>query len=242
MEVVENILKATYETVKLDTHSKSDGYFTIIQIKSENTFFLDFEQNIYKDVKLFINEYIQSVQLEEHGYDSIDVNKILLAIDAVRGIRAKHQLCNFLLRALRGGNYDDLISIVEKRKRKYYFYLKLRERRVKSFLQAIFTLSSYSLLSIIITIFFLSLITLLLIQDAPIDTFALFSFKYENFCDNHIVNQFLNIWAKPFGLAEEFKIIPLNPFGIILLILLKMLYLIFIVNYLMEKAKEGMKT
>ncbi|SHJ20918.1 hypothetical protein [Flavobacterium terrae] len=236
------ILNSAYQQINTDGNTiDSNVYFTIIQIKKDNPSLGNYEQSIYKDIKLFITAYLESTHQEDFGYDFIDLDKLHYAIDAEQTNRARYQLCYFCARALKSSNHEELAESILKRAKKFQILIEFEKKGFLNYWKALLILSAYNFFTIFLTIIFLSLFTLILVQDAPIEWFELFSFEYEQFSPNKLFNAFLNIWAKPFGLAENFKVIPLNVRGIIILILLKILYIVFIVNYLLEKTKEVIK-
>ena len=101
-------------------------------------------------------------------------------------------------------------------------------------------ISSYNFFTILLSLFILSLFGLLIEQNSIFNCFGLFNFEYESFCKIEILNQFMNIVAKPLGLAENFKIIPLNVFAVFMLITFKCIYLGIVVNFMFAKIKDNL--
>jgi hypothetical protein len=120
------------------------------------------------------------------------------------------------------------------------FELTLCEKKWYSWIKAILVISTYNFFSILLSLFFLSLIGMLLMQSCFIDAFGIFNFEFDVFSENQIINEFLNIIAKPLGLAENFKIIPKNAIATLLLIFFKCIYLLIAVNFMFEKIKDNL--
>ena len=49
--------------------------------------------------------------------------------------------------------------------------------------------------------------------------FELFEIRYHNFAESFYLNHFTNTLSYLFGIESEFKIIPLNSFGVVLAVL-----------------------
>jgi hypothetical protein len=238
---IENLIKDSYNDIKSkDTNLKSEIYFSIIQIKSENPDFVNIEQSMYKDIKLFILNYVNSVEKKDFGYDFIDIKKIITSIELETSSNAKYELYSFSIRLLKSKNHDNLIDELLKKRVLAKFELTLCEKKWYSWIKAILVISTYNFFSILLSLFFLSLIGMLLMQSCFIDAFGIFNFEFDVFSENQIINEFLNIIAKPLGLAENFKIIPKNAIATLLLIFFKCIYLLIAVNFMFEKIKDNL--
>lgn len=238
--VIKDILNKAYEAIsENDTNKNYEACFSIIQIKKENIELLNHQQSIYLDIKHFIDNYIISASFRDFGYDNLDLNKIYFAINSENSIEAKYELINHTTRKLKLYYYDDLAEEIKLKKLKLKLELILKKKRITKYFEALLILTSFNLLSIFISLFILLLVILALMQNAFIEKFELYEFTYESFSKNDLLNQLLNVMAKPIGLAENFKIKSLNEISIILLILLKSLYLLIVSNYLYVKIKEN---
>lgn len=239
--VIQSILEHSYSGLedKL-VQQKSEIYYSILQIKKENIEYKDVFQSIYIDVKCFVINYINSVEQKDFGYDFIDINKIINSIEVEDSANARFELYSFAIRLLKSMNHDELVEPLLKRRILSNFDLTISGKGVFNKIKALFIISTYNFFSIFMSLLLISLIGLLLEQDSMINCLGIFEFRYESFSNVKLLNQFLNIVAKPLGLAENFKIIPLNVFAVILLIIFKCLYLAIVVNFMFSKIKDNL--
>ena len=219
---------------------QSEIYYSIIQIKKENPDLCNYSQSIYIDIKKFIKNYFDSVEEKDHGYDFIDTKKIINSVEAEYVPSARLELYSFTIRLIKSKNQDELVDEINKKRILTKFEFILHKKSIFKYPEGVFLISSYNIFTIAISLFLLSLVGVIIVQEAPLKYFELFSFEYENFCKIDPVNQFLNIIAKPLGLADKFKIIPLNVSGVFLLITFKLIYLSIVVNFLYEKVKDNL--
>jgi len=235
------ILDSAYLQANATIGIDSEVYFTIIQIKNEEPNYKNYSQSIYKDIKLFISSYIDSLQQEDFGYDFIDLDKLCVAITMEKSNAARFELVNYCIRKLKSSNHDELADKIIDKRTWFKFLKTIEERKIGSYFDAILIISAYNFYTILTTMLILSCLTTIMLQNAFFKIFELYSFEYEKFSNNENFNKILNIWAKPFGFAEKFKVIPLNEIAVILLIVLKITYFVFIANYLLEKTKQIIK-
>lgn len=238
---IEELLENSYIGIsEKETNQKSEIYYSILQIKNENRDFCDLEQSIYKDIKKFIINYIDCVEEKDFGYDFIDINKIINSIEIETSPNARIELYSFSVRLLKSKNHDELVDKLLKKRILSKFEHTLCDKSWYNGIKALLIISSYNFLTILLSLFVLSLFGLLIEQNSIFNCFELFNFEYESFCKTEILNQFLNIVAKPLGLAEKFKIIPLNIFAVFMLIIFKCIYLGIVVNFMFAKIKDNL--
>jgi hypothetical protein len=137
-------------------------------------------------------------------------------------------------------NHDELITPLLRKRTIARFHLTICNKSFLSKIKAIFIISSYNFFSIFLSLVVLALVGLLLEQDSIFKFFGIFEFVNERFSETKLLNQFLNIIAKPLGLAENFKIIPLNVFAVLVLIIFRCLYLALVVNFMFSKIKDNL--
>lgn len=236
---IKQIIESSYKEIeKSSEDQKSNLLFNIIQIKSENRQFEKINNSLYIDIKCFIECYINSLNNEDYGYDVVDLKKIEIAIKSEKSKSAKYELSEFCIRCLKSNNHESLVDKFKIKNLKFKFFSTLEKPGIINFFKSILILTSFNLLSLFITVSFLVSLTILLLHEAYIPCFELYQIKYDAFSTNLMINKLLNVIAKPFGIAENFKLIPQNEYAVLLLIFLKSLYLIFIGNFIIERFKE----
>ncbi|MBS7788052.1 hypothetical protein KIH23_12160 [Flavobacterium sp. CYK-55] len=237
------LIQATYSQLQnqtLDTN-KSQLYFTIIQIKKDNRFLENESQTLYKDVKCFILSYIHGSKQEDFGYDVIETKKINFAIKTVLSHSARYKLAVFCLSELKSCFYDDKVDEFKSDVNWYRLRMSIDRNGISKYWHGLLQFSGLNFWTISLTLIASISLCVLFLRDAIHPFFELYEFKFESFVKNDFANKFLNILAKPLGLAENFIIKPLNVYGLLILIFIKILYLIFIVNFLLERVKDYTK-
>lgn len=228
------VIKELYSKVSdaLDGN-KVDLYFAIIQLKNADPNLRNIKQSKYIDIKCFINFYIRSRVKRDFGYDIIDANKIIRAIDFSDSPKEKHELYIWTIRILKKNHFESESEYISLRIRQIKLEIILSQRKsLVCYAKAFMHLTSYNFWTIFITLLFLFTLSYLLLLPAFDDRFVLFDIKYQIYSSNFYFNHFLNMLAKTFELSRDIKIIPQNWLGVLLLVLLKAFYLIFIINYL----------
>ncbi len=220
-----------------NNHLKAGLYFSIIQIKKEEPSLRDIGNSIYIDAKKFISIYIRSIEERDLGYDIIDVNKIIKCINIVGDKQEKLLLAQKAYRLLKIGGFDE----ESKRLRKTVNEKKTSLLRSKPFslnkcIKLLLHLSTYNIFTIILTSLFLFLISFIILLPAPFSSWEVYDITYHKYSEVFIVNHFINILTNIFSIKNKFNVETNSILGVFLIIVIKLLYIIFIANYLYKKV------
>lgn len=218
---------------------KAELLFSIIQLKSIKTSCYNLEQSIYCDIKSFIIAYITSIENRDYGYDKINTQKFITAVKASSNSKEKYELLLFLNRLLSKHGLQEECKNLK-------CELNIAKKQVildfdsgfKKWMRLLLHYTSYNVSAIILTLIIVYLVSTILFLPTNNINISLFSITYDHYSNNHLVNHFLNTLGGVFGIKDEFKVIPINPIGLSLLVLFKLFYIIFIINYLYKRSLE----
>ncbi len=87
------------EDDKLPPRFKLEVYYSLIQIKIENESLFD-QLTLRKDLKNFLSTYIESCEISQFGYDTIDLSKIFDVVESLGDDDIKYNFYKFGYRKL----------------------------------------------------------------------------------------------------------------------------------------------
>jgi hypothetical protein len=233
----ERALKKLYTTYNdSKTFHRSEILYIILQIKKEDDNFKSYKQSLYLDIKKFIKFYIKSTDKKDYGYDKLNVEKIIKAIETSSSEKEKYELSLYASRLINlNGLEAELIEFT-----KYLNISKTKSLKkdtsLSSKIRLISHVASYklsSIVSILIVVFFLSYLIFL---PSKVELFQIFRMDYSNYADGFYLNHFLNLFSLAIGIESKNIIIPLNGFGVFVLAILKLAYILIILNFLYQKT------
>lgn len=209
--------------------------FTIVNIKSENIHFINYKYPLYVEIKNFINEYINSVENRNYGYDMIRIDKISRAIECTSIYREQYELSLYAARLLQINGFEAEIVELKPKVDKYKTKVLKLNTSVTGRIRLFSHLCSYNLFTVFLILLFVFFISNLIFLPAPTESMTLFHINYMDYASNFYLNHVLNIFSLAIGLQSEQIVVPLNGWGVIVYALLKCAYILLIVNYLYQK-------
>ncbi|MFN8229484.1 MAG: hypothetical protein U0V03_01045 [Bacteroidia bacterium] len=205
------------------------------------------DDSIYLDLKYFFKIYIKTVEEKDNNYDKISLNKIAIKLHGME-LNQKISLLNIFRRELLINHYTENITECDKliQRTKLLIYCKElsfenKLKSIKNIIRIVAIWSSDSLrnLAVCFIIFFLS--SSLFFLEAPNQGFHTINYETETFCTSPSINFFLNLLTLFFDLEHGMKIEAVNAFGVLQIILGKIIYLGILINFLVKKASEFIK-
>jgi hypothetical protein len=73
---------------------------------------------------------------------------------------------------------------------------------------------------------------------APIDSLAILEVSYEIYTQNSLLNHIMNVFALFADLDNELKVEPIGLFGLMIIIIGKLLFITFIINFFYYKISD----
>lgn len=191
----------------------------------------------YKDFKKFIEYYIEVVKLSDYGYDNLNhskIEKLLNLLNYEEQISALNYAISVSVRELPEHDKDWFIQ----RKHKAEIANIFNKKIYKHYLRGCMLYCGSSLSRLILLVLgFIILVTIVLLP-ASNPRFILFNIEYDNYSRFFFLNHFLNIISHLTDLDNDFKITPVNWFGLCLLILGKLLFIFIVVNFIYRKISD----
>ena len=192
---------------------------------------------IYKYIKIFVDNYVQVVKTENYGYDIINHNKIEYLIQFIsyeEQVSILNYSINVMTRELPDYNKEWLITrkhiaVINKIiSAKDFLYFP------KAFL-LIISINIYRLF-VSLSLFFIAVYILLL--PSPFKSFEVFDITYNDYSKNFYINHFLNTLTLFADIDNEFKIKSNIWIGAILMVIGKILFGLFIINFIYRKLSD----
>jgi len=229
-----NTLYQQLQDASLNNSGKAEILYNIVFVKKDNN-----QDDIYVDIKLFTRYYILSMDEKKYLYDRINLDKIISIVDLLE-IEQKVKIYSYIKKLLIKYHFEE---DWEKLKSNYYTAkIKLLEQDEYCYINPFCiikilyfkSLYSYKHLIIFITIFiFLDYIILLPNKSGLWPT--LYSIKYEEVSKSFYLNHLINILYNLFEIDSDFEIKATNTLGGIFIILGKIIKIVFIVKYVIDK-------
>lgn len=225
------------EEKKLDTNSNPSHriniLFNLVILKNKS----GLKQDNYKDFKKFIEHYIEVVKLSDYGYDKLNHNKIeklLSFLNYEEQISALNYAISVSARELPEHDKDWFIQRKHKAEIAHIFKSKNFDQYLRGCMLYCGT-SLNRLLLMVVGFFTLVVITLL---PAVNKDYVLFNVSYENYSQSFFLNHLLNILTHLADVDNNFKVDPINWFGVLLLVLGKVLFIFIVVNFVYRKISD----
>ena len=212
---------------------KSNILFNIVKLKTKS----DQVDNLYQDIKKFIDAYIESIKLADYGYDNFNYKKIEQLIECLPFNQQISILQYIISVTSREFPEHDRTWFVT-RKHKSEIDQIIENRDYLLYPKTVFLFLGQSITRLIVGLGLLFLLTSVLLLPSPIEGMAIFDVTYENYSQNAFLNHLMNVLTLFADIENNFKIEPINLTGLLLLILGKTVFITFIVNFLYFKISD----
>lgn len=209
--------------------TKASILFTIIQIKCQHKMLSDNHQSLYVDIKQYIEVYIDGVMDSgtDFGYDAVNADKIIKAINAIAVEKQKIQLWKRAESELLEHNLTNECNEI----RAYYKKSVIRDFFAShspiGFLKGIGYISVYNVWSVLITLLLIFIFNYIITLPFSEDENPMFIIEHEAYSENIYWNHLLNYFANLFELTDKTFCKAGNFIGLIVLLVLKVFYVCF---------------
>jgi hypothetical protein len=191
----------------------------------------------YKDIKSFINYYIDVIKFSDYGYDVINyekIEKLINLLEYKEQISVLQYAISVTKRELPEHNKEWFVE----KKHKCEIDHIWSQKTINLFPKAFFLYSGLNISRLLLTLLLFFLLTCLILLPSPKFFFPFFNITYDNYSESFIINHFLNIFSLFADIDNDFKIKPINWFGLISLVLGKISFIILIVNFFYRKITD----
>lgn len=187
-----------------DKFQRSCLYYYIIQIKSENLDIQNEKESLYKDIKLFLGNYITfyAENRGDYGYDTLNLNKILKAIKSCDGSSKRLSLSNYAKSLLDRCGFYDLSQDLNKQF-KYDYIKTLWNNGYKGKIVTILSLPFYNLYTCIGLVLFVFFVNYVATLPMCSKESAWFIIQEETPFDNKLLNHLYNLLCSFVNLNEK---------------------------------------
>ncbi len=221
-------------------HYRADILFSLIQLKSKHMDCIGDNRTIYLDIKEFIKVYVESRESRDLGYDILDLKKVISAIISTNSHTERFQLATYAHRLLSNFGFE------EEAKAAHCFLLKQKTANIRNskwrlgkYLRYVLHLTSLSFGSICFTLALLLTFASTILLPAPAESMVLFDVEYTKYLDVPLADHLMNIVLYCLDLSDGLSVVPKSLGGILILIIFKGFYILFIINYLYTKIIES---
>jgi len=207
---------------------------SIINIKKELILRDIKNVDIYIDLKKYIKENIHAIDENKFEYDDVRkgfIKEILIGFPD----RQKLRIYKYMKKELVAHGFTDSLNWCINEIRGLEHIIAYEDGNY--FKWATYKIAS-SLTSIIVFLLFVTLLCTLILMPAPIEAFSAYNMEYDNYCDNKIINHFLNVICVLFGSANKGKITPTTPLGVISLLVGKIVLIVIVINFIIKEVER----
>jgi len=244
MKNLKSLIDKQYQYLSRDNitvKNKCNILNNIIELKLKNESYKNSGQQISKDFKLYFKNLVLLEEDTSTLYDSIKLNKIK---DQLKKVEFNQQLdlLRYFKRKLKIAGYESYYSSVAEIEYdlKIDFY-KNKWYHPKNLYNLILTYPLNGLKNICICLFLTYLLFSLFTLPAFHDSLGLFDIEYHKYSNNYIINHFANTLGFLFGFDSDFSITPVNVLALLLSIAVKAIFIIVVLNVLINKALDYIK-
>jgi len=225
----------------LSVKNKCNILNNIIEMKIEESQFHQVGQSISKDFKLYFRNLVLLQDDTSTLYDSIKIDCIKAQLEQLE-YAIQIDLIEYFKRKLNVAGHEyyskKLSSVEYELKIKHY---KKDFLSFKSLYNLVTTFPLHGLFNVLISLLIIYIVFALFTLPAFYPYFSLFEIQYHDFSDHFYLNHFTNTLSYLFALETDFKIKPVNTLGVILAVIVKITFILIVINTLAAKALEYIK-
>lgn len=196
--------------------------------------------SIYLDFKKLIKYYIQSSDIKEIGYDNIDISMIDQKLNKLNA-EEKYLILKMFRRELRKNSFSDkgqdCEKFIDNARLKYY----KENFNLENGIKYLALLSASNIYWLLLTIIMLIILISVIFLPAPLEIMGVIDVSNVYFSKYKFFNNISNILSLLFDLDYKMEVKAINPLGVILLGLLKLLFVSIIINYLWKRVVKYFK-
>lgn len=230
-----NYLKEDIKPLKKVNHLNN-----IIRIKKSLYFGIEYEKNVYQDIKKWLIEYINSIDNSSYGYDLFcrkTVKSILSNVSNDKQII----LYTFLIRLLKiNCHINNEIIWCETQIKRIELNELWSSPNIFNFYKIFFLISSYNIYSLFVSLLLLLVCINILFLPETYIGLKLFTITYENYyTDNFILNHIVNINNYLFNFSNgNFKIESPDLISLLILVSIKLIFYVIIINFIIKEISR----
>lgn len=223
----EKSIRQLYRSLGKDKTVNTQVLETIIECKHQDSQWINTEQTLYRDLKMWCYNYISSKQEKDYGYDIYEHSKITEKLnDRALRDRQKLALIHYVKNVL--SQYNDDGAWLDEDMTE----TKLAVLKKENYLKYLILLSSSNKWRCLKTILLFFVVELIILLPAPFGCMELFDFQQVDYSEFGWLNYITNVLAIKIDWIEGPKLVCLNWRGVVLCGFWLIVYVVFVVNIL----------
>ncbi len=199
----------------------------------------------FKDLKIIFELYSETFHLKGYNYNSLSIETVSTIISGFDCFQQR-ELIQYLIKTLaKKGNEDEAkkwlqeLAILEMKC--CLESIKKFKRVIYHFFKLLYKATSYNLYTLILSILSYLFICYLIFLPAYFDCFQLLEIKRITISSSKFWNEIANILLYLFDFDNKMDIKPYNFFGVLLLVILKVFFVLILVNVLIKELLNKIK-
>ena len=210
----------------------ANAYSNIIQVKScLYDELVDYNQPMYKDIKLFVDAYLKYISYEDYGYDKVNTDKIVNLVDCIRDNDKKLELYYYVFRKLRRYMYEDESDTIANKIKEQYRYCLFDKNSCHSRITCLIQVISNNFwIAVLFLLLLLSLYFCVLLPNMD-PTESWLTIATTKYTDIWFVNQLVNFIFYLFGSDLGMQVKANNIYGATLLLFMNTINIVYVAGY-----------
>jgi hypothetical protein len=230
-EKIAQILENAYARLENtnDKITKASILYTIIQVKNNHSELSDIHQSSYIDTKQFVDTYINGVveSDSDYGYDNVDVNKIIFAVQVEKSNKKRIQLWKRTESELTEHGLNGECEAINSYCKKSIIRESFCSNGLVGWLKGICYISVYNVWTVLITLLLVFIIEYIVTLPLSNADMPMFIIEHEQYSNNMYWNHFLTYYASVFELTEKSFCKAGSLIGFIVLMAFKLFYICY---------------
>jgi len=188
---------------------------------------------IYSDLKQLVKAYCQTTDTNKFEYDKIDfciIEKLITPLSR----HEKLAILGFTRRELLKIHDLASVKLLEPRIRELEYQLFISSKTLSGFVKGLFLFPTINFKNLLITFFLIFILCSLVLLPSTNSSWETFRFNKVDIVGNETVDHFLNTLIFLFKLDSSVSVNPISMAGVIVSVILKSFFVLFIVNYLIK--------
>jgi len=231
IEKAAHSLDVAYSRVGNAAHmlTKASVLFTVIQIKCRHRELSAIHQPLYVDIKQYIEAYIDGVMDSgtDFGYDAVNTDKIIKAINAIDVEKQKIQLWKRAESELLEHNLTEECNEIRIYCKKSVIRESFASYSLTGILKGIGYLSVYNVWLVLTTLLSVFIFNYIITLPLSGDENPMFIIEHEAYSENIYWNHLLNYFANLLELTDKTFCKAGNFIGLVVLLVLKVFYVCY---------------
>lgn len=216
--------------------------FNIVQLKIDSND-ESIKKDLFLEIRNLINYSVGSIDESYHGYYSLTVDNTKKILSKISYLALQEQiaLLEYFMRKLKLAGYYIEAEKLEKELNYRELKLLISPFKLKEINKLIIAFTTLNIFTLCLSLILIYIIYSVLLLPAPIDWMELFHIDYNQYSSNVFLNHFANTILDFCQIESDFKVMPMNLFGVCAIVFIKITIFVLIFNYFLSEIKRKLK-